>query len=124
VDAAEKYEGGMLAFPVIYAMGASLEMMLEIGPDTIEHRVMELAEKARAMLGELGARLLYDEKPHYDSPVIAARFEGVDVSRLARELKARRVQVSARHGNLRVSVHFYNDEQDLERLRQELQTLL
>ena len=32
VDRAEKYEGGMLNFPSLYAMGASINMMLELGP--------------------------------------------------------------------------------------------
>jgi selenocysteine lyase/cysteine desulfurase len=30
------------------------------------------------------------------------------------------VLVAARHGNLRVSPHFYNNDQDLERLREAL----
>ena len=124
VDAAEKYEGGMLNFPSLYAMGASVEMILEIGPRNIERRVMELAGKALELLRGLGAKLLCDEKPHHDSPVIAARFDGADASKLARELKARKVLVSARHGNLRVSTHFYNNEEDLERLGTELQRLI
>jgi len=39
---------------------------------------------------------------------------------LARSLKERRILVSARHGRLRVSPHFYNDEADLETLRKAL----
>ena len=34
--------------------------------------------------------------------------------------KERRILVSARHGRLRVSPHFYNDETDLETLRKAL----
>ena len=49
---------------------------------------------------------------------------GSDASLLACELKSRRVLVSARHGNLRVSTHFYNSENDLDRLREELQRVL
>ncbi len=124
VSAAEKYEGGMLNFPSLYAMAASIEMMLEIGPDVIERRVMDLAAKTRTLLRGLGAKLICDEAPHHDSPIIAARFDGVDAARLARELKRRRVLVSARHGNLRVSTHFYNSEEDLERLSAELSGLL
>ncbi|MCP5111348.1 MAG: aminotransferase class V-fold PLP-dependent enzyme, partial [bacterium] len=124
VEAAEKYEGGMLNFPSLFAMGASVEMMLEIGPEAIEHRVMELAGKLRDILRGLGGRLLYDEKPHYDSPVVAARFPGVDPSELAKALHQRRILISARHGNLRVSTHFYNNEEDLERLHQGLRSLL
>ena len=113
-EAAEKYEGGMLAFPVLYAMGASLEMLLEIGPGQIESRVRELAGDCRARLRKLGARLIADEAPHFDSPIVAARFEGVDASLLARSLKDARILVSARHGNLRISTHFYNNSRDLD----------
>jgi selenocysteine lyase/cysteine desulfurase len=116
-DGAEKYEGGMLNFSALYAMGASVEMMLEIGPAVIEQRVMELAGMACAVLRGAGASIV-----HEGSSIIAARFDGVDASRLAVALKERRILVSARHGNLRVSVHFYNDETDIERLRVGLET--
>ena len=122
--AAEKYEGGMLNFPSLYAMDATIRMMLEIGSETIELRVLEMADACRQTLRELGAHLTFDQSPHYDSPVIAARFEGRDASALARELKARHVLVAARHGNLRVSTHFYNNEEDLERFSTELKSLL
>lgn len=114
---AERYEGAMLAFAPIYAMGAAIEMMLEIGPAAIERRVMELAERTRCVLRQAGGRLLSDELPCHDAQVVCARFENADASRLARELAARRILVSARQGNLRVSAHFYNDEADLDRLR-------
>ncbi|HBY64715.1 MAG TPA: hypothetical protein DEH78_33255 [Solibacterales bacterium] len=115
LDAAEKYEGGMLPFPCLYAMGASLEMLLEIGADVVERRVLELAAKLRAVLESKGGQI-----QHLGSPILAARFEGRDASALARELQAQRILVSARHGNLRVSVHLYNNEEDLERLRRAL----
>jgi len=123
-EAAEKYEGGMLNFPSLYAMGACLELILEIGPEAIERRALSLAEQLRRRLRALGAKLLFDEAPHFDSPIVAARWPGVDSSRLAQRLRDQRVLVSARHGNLRVSVHFYNTEQDLERLCAVLQPLL
>ena len=123
-ESAERYEGGMLPFPLIYAMGASVEMMLEIGPAEIESRVLSLAERCRETLRALGARLISDERPHFDSGIVVATWPGRDASRLARELKERRVLVSARHGNLRVSVHFYNNEEDLDRLGTELRKLL
>ncbi len=122
--AAERYEGGMLAFPVLYAMAASLEMMLEIGPAAIERRVLELAECVRGVLRRAGGEVLSDRLPHHDSPVVAARFPGRDPGALARQLKARKVLVSARHGNLRISPHFYNDETDLERFATALGELL
>jgi selenocysteine lyase/cysteine desulfurase len=119
VDAAEKYEGGMLPFAPIYGMGASIEMMLELGTDVIERRVMELAAGARAVLEGAGARVLYD-----NTPILAAHWEDRDAAELAARLRERRILVSARHGNLRVSVHFYNNEDDLRVLRDALNQLL
>ncbi len=122
--AAEKYECGMLAFPSLYGMKASVEMLLEIGPEAIERRVLGLAEYTRAALRGLGAQLPADESPYFNSGITAARLEGADASALARELKNRCVQISARHGFLRISTHFYNNEQDVDRLVAELRRLL
>jgi selenocysteine lyase/cysteine desulfurase len=115
-SSAEKYEGGMLAFPPLYGLGASVELMLELGPQNIERRVRELADLTRCRLRAAGGQLLCDSAPHYDAPIVAARFPGIDAAVLAKRLREERIVVSARHGNLRVSVHFYNSEQDLERL--------
>jgi selenocysteine lyase/cysteine desulfurase len=108
---AEKYEGGWVTVPVLYGMEAALDMILEIGPEVIERRVLGLAEKTRAILCGLGA----GSQPQR-SPIVAARFENRDVSAMARALKEKRVLVAARRGNLRVSPHFYNNEQDLDAL--------
>ncbi len=118
--AAERYEGGMLSFPSIFGMGASVDLVLRLGPEAVERRVVELAEKARAVLRRAGAALLSDEAPHHDSPVVAARFDDRDASALAHSLKERRILVSARHGYLRVSTHYYNNEADLENLEEAL----
>jgi len=117
---AEKYEGGMLPFAMLYAMDAVIDMMQEIGPALIEHRVLDLAAKVRHVLREAGATLPFDRSPHFDSQIVTARFAARDASAIARCLQEQRVLVAARHGNLRVSPHFYNSEADVERLRETL----
>jgi cysteine desulfurase/selenocysteine lyase len=121
-DTAEKYEGGMLAHSLLYAMEESIWMMLEIGPEEIERRVLSLAATARRALTELGGEI--GEGPLFDSPILSARFDGCDASEVAGRLKARRVLVSARQGRLRVSTHFYNNENDIDRLAEELKRIL
>jgi len=125
-DAAEKYEAGMLAHSLIFAMGASLDLFHELGMEAIERRVIELARRTRATLEELGGEFLpgpnLDSPDH--SPILAAKFAGRDASALSVALKSRGVLVSARHGRLRVSPHFYNDESDIARLGEELRSLL
>jgi cysteine desulfurase/selenocysteine lyase len=118
-DAAEKYEGGGLPFHLLYAMEASVEWMLEIGPEAIEQRVLELANSARSMLGGLGAKV--DDT---GSQIVIAEFPGMDASAAARALREERVVIAARHGRLRISPHFYNDDGDLKRLESALKPLL
>ena len=109
-DSAEKYEGGMLASALLYGLEASVDLMLDLTPQAIERRVLDLAAQARELLpGAL---------PCPDSPIIAAPVE--DAAALAARLKQRRILVSARHGLLRVSTHFYNDETDIARLAEAL----
>lgn len=110
-ETAEKYEGGGLPFELLYAMEASVNLMLEIGPAEIEGRVLGLAAAAREMLRGIGA-----EVEETGSQIVAAGFEGKDVSRLARALKEQKILVAARHGKLRVSPHFYNNQEDLDQL--------
>ena len=120
VESAEKYEGGMVTFDVLYAMGESVRMMLKIGPEEIERRVMQLAADCRGRLQRLGA-----EVPECDAPILLAGFDpGIDVAALSLRLKERGILVSARHGRLRVSTHFYNNEADLDRLEAGLRELL
>jgi cysteine desulfurase / selenocysteine lyase len=119
VDAAERYEGGMLDFPVLYGMAESVAMFLEIGPEKIEKRVLILAKRCREILERHGGLVL-----HSNTPILAARFDHVDAAELAGKLRERRILVSARHGNLRVSTHFYNDQTDLEVLDKALKELI
>ncbi len=116
-DSAEKYEGGMLPFPSLYAMGAVIEMMLELGPAAIESRVLSLAAQVRDILRKLGGDVNTDR-----SQIVSASVPGLDAAELARRLRERRIVVSVRHGRLRVAPHFYNNEEDLEALRAALTT--
>jgi cysteine desulfurase/selenocysteine lyase len=116
---AEKYEGGSVSFALLYAMEASIDLILETGPEAIEQRVLELAARTRTILRGLGAAVA-----DCASPIVAARFEDRDVSALARALREQRVLVAARRGHLRVSPHLYNNEQDLETLQRALSALL
>ena len=115
LPSAEKYEGGGLPFALLYGMEASLDLILETGPEIIERRVLDLGSKTRAILRQLGATVADSA-----SPIVAARFEQRDVSALARTLKEQRVMVAARRGHLRVSPHLYNNEGDLEVFAQAL----
>ena len=90
-------------------------MLAGIGPANIEQRVLQLASLIRKSLHDLGANTLANS-----SQIVAAQFPGRDVSAIARGLRERRVLVAARHGYLRVSPHFYNNEDDVAALTAEV----
>jgi selenocysteine lyase/cysteine desulfurase len=73
---------------------------------------MHLTSELRGILLDAGAIV-----PDYGSQIVTACFPGIDVSALSQRLEARKVHTSARHGALRVSAHFYNDENDLDCFR-------
>jgi selenocysteine lyase/cysteine desulfurase len=110
-DEAERYEGGMLNFPSLYGLAESLKMNLEIGPEVIEARVLEMAKLTSDALKACGATIM-----HEGGNIVAAHWVDRDASALARQLKEQRIVVAARHGNLRVSPHFYNNEEDVAKL--------
>ena len=116
VEAAEKYEGGMLAFAPIYAMAESISLMLELGPTNVEARVMHLVDRARQILESAGGEIA-----HPNSPILAARFPGRSAESIVETLSARRILAAARHGHLRISPHFYNNEEDLRLVGEALQ---
>jgi selenocysteine lyase/cysteine desulfurase len=116
---AERYEGGMLPFPQIYALDAVVRLIADIGAAAIEERVLYLADCCAAMLTDLGATVVAP-----GSQIVSARLPAVDASLVARTLRERGVLVSARHGLLRVSPHFYNHESEIDRLRNELVAVL
>lgn len=119
-EGAMRYEGGILNFSGIYAMEAVLDLIASLGAEAVEERVLQLAGKTREVLRSNGGVLFADQHPYYESPIVTAQFPGVDMSKLAVELKRRRIVVAARRGNLRVSPHFFNNEDDIGKLGEAL----
>jgi hypothetical protein len=99
-DAAERFQGGMLPFPSLYGLKASLEWMLEMGPAAIEKRVLELAKAC----GGDGR-----------SPIVALAVEKTR-ERLRRDFANGAFWFRRGAGNY-VFPHFCNDESDVELLR-------
>ena len=119
-EAAEKYEGAMLPFALLYALEASVDMLLSMGMPRVEERALGLSEYLRDGLSKLGAGFA-DAGP---SPIVAARWPHREAADLALALKRERILVSARHGHLRISTHFFNNEQDVDLCLNHLAQLL
>lgn len=118
-EAAEKYEGGMVDFPSLYALEAAIDTFLAIGPQVVEEYVMGLTNVLRDALRRIpGATLYSDEHPATaPSPLTSVHFAGQEAGALSARLKAEhRIMTAARCGRLRLSLHLYNDQTDIDRL--------
>jgi len=105
---------------LLFALETSLDLILECGPAAIERRALQLARETREVLASYGARPLGTANRADASQIVTALTPGRDPAVLCKALQARRVAVSARQGTLRVSLHFFNNRQDLQRLSEGL----
>ena len=116
VDDACRFEPSIPDLTSIVGMGASLDLLLRLGPDAVERRALDLTAAAREALVERGLRVVSSGREEERSTILSVEREGVDPSRLEAALSDAGVVAAVREGRLRLSLHGYNDESDVNRL--------
>ena len=111
---ARRFETGTPPVPNTYAAEAGLSIIQEIGLPAIEARIAELTEAVRAAAHEAGYSLATPADPARHGPMVAIRAH--DDAALVANLDQAGIVTSCRDGNLRIALHFYNDERDVESL--------
>jgi selenocysteine lyase/cysteine desulfurase len=115
-DSAQRWEGGSFNMPGLLAFGASVELFLELGPAAVSRRILDRAFVVRDQAVSAGWTVASSTRPEDCSSIVVLEREGVDPDQAARELRRQGIVVSCRRGRLRISPHFYNNNDDLERL--------
>jgi selenocysteine lyase/cysteine desulfurase len=101
---------------------AALSVFDTYGAETIFARNLELAELLRGALADAGWRPV--ELPAVNrSSIVSVPLGDTEPDRLLAQLRERGVLGSVRDGNLRLAVHFYNHEADVERVTRALSAL-
>jgi len=112
---ARRYEAGSLNTTGIHGLRAALDLVLEIGIDTITPRALAVANTLADGLESIGWRI---ESPRpLRSPIVGATPPG-DKSLLwwHRQLEEQHVICAPREGMLRFSPHFYNSVEEASRV--------
>lgn len=112
---ARRLEFSTSAYGAAVALGQSIELVLDLGVERVLEHNLALGTRLINGLDELGAHMLTPREPELRSGIVTARFPGRDSETVAAELNARGVIVSPRFGSTRFSVHYFNDESDVER---------
>jgi selenocysteine lyase/cysteine desulfurase len=110
---ARRFEAGTLNLAGITALGTALEMLLEIGIERIFERISGLNDVISSELGRRNFRVVSSIEPRHRSGILS--FVPEDAGRLFRYLLKRKVLAAQRGNAVRLSPHFYNDESDIER---------
>jgi selenocysteine lyase/cysteine desulfurase len=93
----------------------ALTVFDEFGPDTIYARNRELTAKLRGALADAGWNPVDLPEPN-QSTIVSVPLGGREPARLVSVLSEQGIVCAERDGNLRLSVHFYNHEDDIDRL--------
>lgn len=114
-DAAARTELGCPHFAGMFALGASVDLMTQIGVRNIEERALSLNMLLTTRLMETGWTVLSpisSESMRSAETLVAVEEPAKLVSRLAE----RKVIVTEKPQGIRVATHLFNNEQDVEHL--------
>ena len=109
---ARRFQSGTPPVPAIYAGIAGLELMEEIGVAETRAHVTALNERLIGGVDELGGVVVTPRDPEKRGALVCVR--STDAPQLVATLGDAGIVTSERDGNLRVSAHAYNTEEDID----------
>jgi len=111
---AARVEAGSPAHLGINALGAALDLLLEVGPKAIEQRILEITEKLAEGLRSRGATIVSPWGSGERSGILNFRLG--DTKALHTSLTRSGIVSRMRMEGVRLAPHFYNDETDVDRV--------
>ena len=109
---ARRFDAGTPPVPNIYAGLAGLSIVEDAGTPAIEEHVRGLTKRLIEGLDELGAQVVTPRDPERRGPLVCVK--STDVRTLVDTLAAARIVCSERDSNLRISLHLYNVDEDVD----------
>jgi selenocysteine lyase/cysteine desulfurase len=101
---------------------AALSVFDDFGADAIFQRNSELAGLLRTALAAIGREAI-DLPDANRSTIVSVPLDGAEPAKLLANLHQRGIICSARDGNLRLAIHFYNHEDDIDQITSALSEL-
>lgn len=109
---APSFAVGMPAFPAIYALREGIDFIRETGVKNIAAHADPLIAKTHQSIAELGFRTMSPPQPGNSSGILA--FQTEDDAELNAFLLERNIHVMHQAGRIRVAIHGYNSESDID----------
>ena len=115
---ARRFDAGTPPVPNIYGGLAGISIIEDAGTVAIEEHVAGLSARLIDGLDELGATVATPRDPARRGPLVCVR--STDVNALVATLEAEKIVCSERDSNLRIALHLYNVDEDVDRLLEAL----
>ena len=114
----KRFEPSFPPLPQLFGMGAVLDLFLDVGPEKIETRVLALAGRLSAGMQENGYQVVGAQAASARSPIVSV----VADDRFREACTRLNLVCAVREGRARLSPHFYNTEEEVDRLLSALGT--
>jgi selenocysteine lyase/cysteine desulfurase len=123
-DTAERFEPGTENGAGLFGLDARLSEIAEFGKQKIEQRLLNLTASLAERLSRIGFAITSTMGADERSGILTFRHNALSSEETVAQLREQRTYLSARHGSLRASPHYYNSEGEIEALVSQLQDLL
>jgi cysteine desulfurase / selenocysteine lyase len=115
---ARKFEESALSWLDIAAFSAAVGLLLEVGIEVIEEHVLGLSRRLAEGLVDRGYDIIepWPREPEESSGIVSFNRTGSTEAELLRDLKAAGVITRSHRDFVRLSPHFYNTEEEVDRV--------
>ena len=115
---ARRFEESVVSLLDTAAFSASLELLLGVGAEVIERRVLDLASRLAQGLVAAGCEIVepWPRDRSESSGIVSFRKPGTGAGEVLRDLTAAGVIARTHRDFVRLSPHFYNTEQEVDRV--------
>jgi selenocysteine lyase/cysteine desulfurase len=115
-EGALRFECGTLNTAGVYGLGASIDLLLEVGPEKIEQYLLELSDYLAERLQSKGHETISSRRPGETSAIVTCRHERHSPRELYHLLRSKNIVTAPRMNRLRISPHFYNTREEVDKL--------
>jgi len=120
---AGRYECGTLNTIGCFGQRAALELLLEVGSETIATAVDTLTAQLEAGVREKGYEVMKPRTQATGSGIVSFRHPSIDSRQIVSDLKRNRILAAPRQGWIRMSPHFYISPEEIDQVLGKLPAL-
>ena len=114
IEGAPRYEEGTRSLVGIAGLEQSLDLLLDVGPETIARRLQALTEHLAQHLLARGYQLMTPFAPEERSGILTVCHGQRSAHELWECLRAARIVAAVREGGVRLSPHLYNTFEEMD----------